>query len=41
MTEAELPVNSIVEGDCLEVMAAWPEGRCDLVFGPPRARRAR
>jgi len=31
----ELPVNQIVQGDCLEVMAGWPEKSVDLVFGSP------
>ena len=31
----ELPVNSIVKGDCVEVMASFPEKSVDLIFADP------
>lgn len=30
-----LPINTIIEGDCLEVMRNWPEGCVDLVLTDP------
>lgn len=32
---AELPVNQIICGDCLQVMADWPSGCVDLVLTDP------
>jgi len=31
----KLPINTIIEGDCLEVMADWPDGCVDLVVTSP------
>ena len=36
-----LPINQIIVGDCLEVMAGWPEKSVDLVFGSPPYEDAR
>ena len=36
-----LPIGQIVEGDCLEVMAGWPDNCVDLVFGSPPYEDAR
>ena len=30
-----LPINTIIQGDCLEVMADWPDGAVDLVLTDP------
>ncbi len=30
-----IPVNSIAQGDCLELMAKWPEDSVDLIFADP------
>ncbi len=30
-----LPLNSILEGDCIEVMNGLPEGSVDLIFADP------
>ena len=33
--EADIPVNEIICGDCLEVMRDWPDGCVDLVLTDP------
>jgi site-specific DNA-methyltransferase (adenine-specific) len=33
--EADIPINQIICGDCLEVMADWPDGCVDLVLTDP------
>jgi site-specific DNA-methyltransferase (adenine-specific) len=33
--DAKLPINQIICGDCLEVMADWPDGCVDLVLTDP------
>ena len=35
MSEKTLPVNQVIEGDCLTVMAELPEGCVDLIFADP------
>ena len=30
-----LPLNTILEGDCIEVMNSLPEGSIDLIFADP------
>jgi site-specific DNA-methyltransferase (adenine-specific) len=35
LTETHMQLNDIAAGDCLETMAAWPEGSVDLVFADP------
>jgi site-specific DNA-methyltransferase (adenine-specific) len=35
MTEAELPINKIVQGDCIEVMGSFPDNSIDLIFADP------
>ncbi|NLI00710.1 MAG: site-specific DNA-methyltransferase [Chthonomonadales bacterium] len=30
-----VPVNSVIVGDCIEVMAAWPDATFDLIFADP------
>ena len=30
-----LPINQIINGDCLEVMREWPDNCVDLVFADP------
>ena len=35
MTDLSVPRNTILEGDCIEVMQALPAGRIDLVFADP------
>ncbi|MHC4993890.1 MAG: DNA-methyltransferase [Planctomycetota bacterium] len=34
-TPTNVPVNSIAVGDCLDLMAAWPEDSVDLIFADP------
>ena len=34
-TPDELPVNQIIDGDCVEIMNAFPEGSVDLIFADP------
>src|SRR5690606_42017023 len=33
--ESALPINSILAGDCVEVMNSLPEGSVDLIFADP------
>ncbi|MEM9430052.1 MAG: site-specific DNA-methyltransferase [Pseudomonadota bacterium] len=35
MTDMTLPLDTLIQGDCLEVMAALPEASVDLVFADP------
>ncbi len=35
MSTEEMPTNAIAVGDCLEVMASWPESSLDLIFADP------
>jgi modification methylase len=35
MTGFELPVNSILEGDCIEIMRGLPADSVDLIFADP------
>jgi len=37
----DLPINQIVQGDCIEVMADWPENSVDMVLGSPPYEDAR
>ena len=39
--KAQLPINTIITGDCLEVMKDFPDGFVDLVFCSPPYRNAR
>jgi modification methylase len=34
-TAAELPLNTILDGDCIEVMNGLPEASVDLIFADP------
>jgi modification methylase len=34
-TAAELPLNTILAGDCIEVMRGLPEASVDLIFADP------
>jgi modification methylase len=34
-TAAELPLNTILDGDCIEVMRGLPEASVDLIFADP------
>ncbi len=34
-TMSKLPLNSFVEGDCIELMRSWPEASVDLIFADP------
>jgi modification methylase len=35
MPPSELPVNGVLQGDCLQILADFPEGSVDLVFADP------
>jgi len=35
MSTEEIPANTIAVGDCLKLMASWPEDSLDLVFADP------
>lgn len=37
----ELPINQIIQGDCLEMMKSWPDDCIDLVFCSPPYEDAR
>jgi DNA modification methylase len=31
----ELPLDQIIQGDCIEVLESFPENSVDLIFGDP------
>jgi len=35
MTSAELPLNQILQGDCIEILSKLPENSIDLIFADP------
>jgi site-specific DNA-methyltransferase (adenine-specific) len=35
MTSAELPLNKILQGDCIEILSKLPENSIDLIFADP------
>ncbi len=35
MTSAELPLNQILQGDCIEILDTLPENSIDLIFADP------
>ncbi len=38
---SKMPINTIIHGDCLEVMKGWPDGYVDMVFCSPPYEDAR
>jgi modification methylase len=35
VTEPELPIDQVIHGECIEVLAALPEGSIDVIFADP------
>jgi modification methylase len=38
MVEPTLPLDDIIQGDCVEVLNRLPENSIDLIFADPRGR---
>lgn len=35
MTASEVPINQIIQGDCIQILKGLPEGSVDMIFGDP------